>query len=147
MWSKQWITYRFVSWWHFYQETHSISTFAVAKCSSTASVSLIGRVPSDSVWRDAACIWLLWATWPKLGRSPTNKLQRAGKKQVKRLCKQFHMHFYSRWIQGVFEVFVGLNQMIILWLPSLQHQSRCSFISRAEELFLVLPQRLQFGGV
>lgn len=54
----------------FYQETYSVSTFAVAKCSSTASVSLIGTVPPDSVWRDAACFYFLRAAWSKRGINP-----------------------------------------------------------------------------
>lgn len=50
----------------FCQEIYSISTLAVAKFSSTGSVSLIGTVPPDSVWRDAACIYFLRAARPKM---------------------------------------------------------------------------------
>lgn len=61
----------------FHQETYSISTLAAVKCSSTASVSLIGTVPPDCVWRDAASIDFLRAARPKMRRKPANTLQRA----------------------------------------------------------------------
>lgn len=103
------------------------ATFAVAKCSSTACVSLIGTAPPDSVWRDAACMCFLSATWPKYCLNPRTRKQAGAsfdwEKQVKRLCQHFNVHFCSRWIQeGFWSVCVGLHQLIILWLMSLQHQ-------------------------